>query len=180
MPQSFAAVYLHVVFSTKNRDPWLTPELAPRDHEYVGEVVRGCGCRLLIAGGMPDHIHLLVSLGREVTISGLVREVKSASSRWVHDTFADRRGFAWQAGYGAFSVSPSRLETVTRHITNQEEHHRDRTFQDEFRAMLTKVFQGQRSLRSLAPGYFRTPLRGELITRELRDRGNKTRSGSAA
>lgn len=138
MPQSLAAVYLHVVFSTKHREPWLVPDLTPRVHEYLGGVAHGHGCRLLTAGGIPDHVHLLVSLGREIAIADLVKQLKASSSRWVHDTFADRRGFTWQAGYGAFSVSPSQLTVVMRYIDTQEEHHRDRTFQDEYRELLTK------------------------------------------
>ena len=138
MPQSFAAVYLHLVFSTKNRLPLLTPDLAPRVYEYLGGVSRGSSCQLLTVGGMPDHVHLLVSIGREITIADLVKEVKSASSRWVHDTFADRPTFGWQSGYAAFSVSPSQLDRVTQYIANQEERHRTRTFQDEFRELLTR------------------------------------------
>ena len=137
MPQSHAAVYLHVVFSTKNREPRLTPNFTPRVYEYLGGVAHGNGCRLLTAGGIADHVHLLVSLGRPITIADLVKQVKAASSRWVDDTFAERREFAWQAGYGAFSVSPSQLKVVTRYIANQEEHRRTRSFQDEYRELLT-------------------------------------------
>ena len=138
MPQSHAAVYLHVVFSTKNREPRLTPNFTPRVYEYLGGVAHGNGCRLLTAGGIADHVHLLVSLGRPITIADLVKQVKAASSRWVHDTFAERREFAWQAGYGAFSVSPADAVAVVEYILNQEEHHRTTTFQDEFRDFLRR------------------------------------------
>jgi REP element-mobilizing transposase RayT len=136
MPQSFGSIHLHVVFSTKNREPLIAPALAPRLYDYIGGTLRGHKCALLDAGGMPDHAHLLVSMSREMSAAELVRVVKSNSSRWVHDTFPDLGGFAWQSGYGAFAVSYSQLGAVRAYIAGQEEHHRTRTFQDEFRAFL--------------------------------------------
>jgi REP element-mobilizing transposase RayT len=138
MPQSFAAVHIHIVFSTKNREPTITPALAPRLYEYLGGTARGLKCPLVTAGGVADHVHLLTSLGREVAIAELVRDLKAGSSRWVHETFGDRPGFAWQAGYAAFAVSGSVVEQVVRYIANQEEHHRTRTFQDEYRDFLRR------------------------------------------
>ncbi len=138
MPQSFAAVYLHVVFSTKNRESLIAPDLAPRLYEYLSGVARGNGCRLAGSGGVADHVHLLVSLGREIAIADLVRELKAGSSRWVHDTFPGLSGFAWQSGYGAFSVSVGRIAGVKTYIANQEEHHKTRTFQEEYREFLRK------------------------------------------
>jgi REP element-mobilizing transposase RayT len=138
MPQSLAAVYLHIVFSTKNREPCLTPDLSPRLHAYIGGIARGNKNLLLTSGGMPDHVHLLVSMGREQSTAELVGGIKSGSSRWVHDTFPDRRGFAWQAGYGAFSVGPTQLAVVRRYIETQEEHHATLTFQDEYRDFLRR------------------------------------------
>ncbi len=136
MPQSLVSLHLHVVFSTKHREPLITPDLAPRLYGYVGGIVCETGSVLIAAGGMPDHIHLLVSLGRQACVADLVRDVKANSSRWVHDTFPDRSRFAWQAGYGAFAVSISMVGRVRGYIANQEEHHRRRTFQDEFREFL--------------------------------------------
>lgn len=138
MPQSLAAVYLHVVFSTKHRVPAITPDLQTRLNEYLAGIARGIGAKQLDAGGVADHVHLLLSIGREHTIAGLVRELKAGSSRWVHDTFPGRRDFAWQAGYGAFSVGFPELGSVRAYIANQEEHHRTTTFQDEYRALLTR------------------------------------------
>lgn len=138
MPQSFAAVPLHVIFSTKRREPTLPPELLPRLREYVAGIVTEFDCRLLNANGVPDHLHLLVSLGRTITIADLVRRVKAGTSRWLHDTFPDLRHFGWQEGYGAFAVSPSQLKRVNAYIDRQPEHHRTVTFQDEFRVFLTK------------------------------------------
>jgi REP element-mobilizing transposase RayT len=137
VPQSLASVYLHIVFSTKNREPFITPELAPRLYPYLGGIALGNDTRLLDVGGMPDHVHLLLSFGREVTIADTVKALKGSSSRWVNDTFQTGPAFGWQAGYGAFSVGYPELGTVTTYIANQAVHHRATTFQDEFRALLT-------------------------------------------
>ncbi|MBX9622629.1 MAG: transposase [Gemmataceae bacterium] len=138
MPQSLASVYLQVVFSTKNRAPAITPDLRPRLDQYLAGTAVGTGTKLVDAGGVDDHVRLLVPLGRELTIADLVRTLKAGSSRWVHDTFPGRREFAWQAGYGAFSVEFLDLGAVRAYIAGQEQHHRAATFQDEFRALLTR------------------------------------------
>jgi REP element-mobilizing transposase RayT len=138
MPQSLVSLHAHVVFSTKNREPFITPDLAPRLYPYLGGVVRNTGSVLVAVGGMPDHVHLLVSLGRQACVADLVRDVKANSSRWVHETFPDRSAFAWQNGYGAFGVSASILEQVRGYIANQADHHRTVSFQDEFRDFLRR------------------------------------------
>ncbi len=138
MPQSFAAVQLHIVFSTKNRVPLITPDLAPRLYGYIHGIVAAGPGMLLAAGGVADHVHLLVSLGRTTSIAELVRLVKCNSSGWVHDTFPKGQDFAWQNGYGAFSVSRSQQPVVTDYINRQAEHHAQRSYQDEFREMLRR------------------------------------------
>jgi REP element-mobilizing transposase RayT len=138
MPQSLACLHVHFVFSTKHREPFLVPELAPRLYGYIGGILRADGSCLIEAGGMPDHIHLLVSLGRQMSVAETVRQVKSNSSRWVHETFPERSSFEWQKGYGAFAVSYSMVDAVRKYIQNQAEHHRVRTFQEEFRELLRK------------------------------------------
>ena len=138
MPQSFGSIQMHLVFSTKGREPWIVPDLAQRLYEYIGGTLRGNKCTLLDAGGIPDHVHLLISLSREMSTADLARIVKSSSSKWIHDTFPSMGYFAWQAGYGAFSVSYSEIDGVRRYIAKQEEHHRKMTFQDEFRTFLRK------------------------------------------
>jgi REP element-mobilizing transposase RayT len=138
MPQSLVSLNVHVVFSTKNREPFIDRELAPRLHGYVGGIVRKAGSVLLTIGGVADHVHLLVSLGRQTCIADLVRDVKSNSSGWVHETFPDRAKFAWQAGYGAFTVSRSVIERVKGYIANQEEHHKKETFQQEYLRFLAE------------------------------------------
>src|SRR5581483_7183988 len=124
MPQSYFSVNLHLIFSTKHRDPLITADLQPRLFEYVGGILREQSSVLLAAGGMPDHVHLLVSLGKEISVAELLRLVKANSSKWVHDTYPSLRHFAWQSGYGAFSVSFSNLPVVKRYLANQAEHHR--------------------------------------------------------
>lgn len=138
MPQSLASVYLHVVFSTKHCVPAIAPDLQPRLYQYLAGTASANEAKLLDAGGVADHVHLLISLGRETTIAGLVRTLKAGSSRWVHDPFPGRRDFAWQAGYGAFSVGFPELPAVRAYIAGQEEHHRAGSFQDEFRGLLTR------------------------------------------
>jgi REP element-mobilizing transposase RayT len=135
MPQSFAALQAHIVFSTRNRAPAIAADLAPKLYGYIHGIVAESGM-LIAAGGVADHVHLLVTLGREMSISELVRLIKCNSSRWVHESFPAHREFAWQNGYGAFSVSRSHREPVKRYIEMQARHHRARSFQDEFREFL--------------------------------------------
>ena len=138
MPSSFVSMNCHIVFSIKNREPLIVPDMAPRLYEYIGGTARRTGNRLLAAGGMPDHVHLLMSLGKQEAIADTVRDVKSNSSHWIHETFPQLRGFAWQAGYGAFSVSFSMADDVKRYIAGQQDHHRVRTFKEEFIAFLER------------------------------------------
>jgi putative transposase len=138
MPQSFACLYHHVIFSTKNREPLLADALRPRLYEYVGGILRAEKSSLVAAGGMPDHVHWLISLHRQTSISDTLRLIKTNSSKWIHETFPDLQGFSWQAGYGAFSVSFSRLPDVKHYIAIQEEHHRTMTFQEEFLSFLKR------------------------------------------
>jgi putative transposase len=136
MPQSFASLHVHIVFSTKSREPLISGDMATRLYDYIGGIVRVRGSVLAAAGGMPDHVHLLCSLGREISVAEALRDIKANSSKWIHETFPSQRGFAWQAGYGAFAVSYSNLPAVKRYIANQAEHHRVKTFQEEFLALL--------------------------------------------
>ncbi|MFO0950579.1 MAG: IS200/IS605 family transposase [Isosphaeraceae bacterium] len=138
MPQSLVAFYAHLIFSTRGRAPLITAELQPRLYEYIGGILRNQGCSLVAAGGMPDHVHFLVSMDKGVSVVELMRVVKTNSSRWVHDEFPGLKGFAWQAGYGAFSVSASHVERVRAYLSRQAEHHRARTFQEEFVAFLQR------------------------------------------
>src|SRR5262245_52414830 len=133
MPQSLAALYCHIVFSTKNREPWIEAALEQELYSYIGGLLRPLKCLLLAAGGTPDHVHLLVSLGRECSVSDIVRDIKANSSRWVHETFPPLSQFWWQQGYGAFSVGTPQLPTIKGYIAKQKEHHASQSFQEEYR-----------------------------------------------
>ena len=136
MPQSCANILLHLVWSTKDRRSLIHPEVKPRLHAYLAETVRATGCECPRVGGTADHVHLAVGLTRTVTVASLVNEVKSNSSRWMHEQAI--QNFAWQQGYGVFSVGPKDVDKLTQYIDTQEEHHRKRSFQEEYRAMLVR------------------------------------------
>ena len=138
MPHSFAYLLVHVIFSTKNRAPDLSPELTTRLFPYMGGIVRKCKGRALIVNGPADHVHLLLSIPATTSVADILRVLKTNSSRWVHEQFPEQRHFAWQAGYGAFTVSGSRLNDVRNYIASQEAHHRKVSFQEEFLAFLKK------------------------------------------
>ena len=131
MPQSFSCLHTHIVFSTKHRQRFLTPDLTERLHPYLGGLARNRKCDSVRIGGVEDHVHLLVRLARDVAVSEFVGAVKSVSSGWIHDEFPDRPTFAWQQGYAAFAVSLSGVEAVAAYIGAQAEHHRRKTFQEE-------------------------------------------------
>jgi REP element-mobilizing transposase RayT len=138
MPQSFTCLHYHLVFSTKHREPTITPDIRPRLWEYLGGAVRSEGGVALLVGGTADHIHMLVTLRQQPALADLMRQIKTNSSAWVHETFPAAGGFWWQAGYGAFTVSHSAVGRVKEYIANQEGHHKRRTFQDEFRGLLAR------------------------------------------
>jgi REP element-mobilizing transposase RayT len=138
MPHSFASLLVHVIFSTKNRLPDLSPKLAGRLFRYMGGIVRERKSVPLIINGPADHVHLLVSLPAAESIAELLRVVKTNSSRWVHEQFPAHKRFAWQAGYAAFTVSGSRAADVRAYIAEQQEHHRRVSFQEEFLTFLRK------------------------------------------
>ena len=139
MPQSLAKIYLHVVFSTKNRQPFLQdPELRAKTHAYLAGICRNLDSPSIRIGGIEDHVHVLCYLSRTSTISDLVRDLKRESSKWIKQQSPELRDFHWQDGYGAFSVSPSHVDGLKDYILGQEEHHRTESFQDELRRLLTK------------------------------------------
>jgi REP element-mobilizing transposase RayT len=139
MPQSLSAVYLHLVFSTKQRRPFLRDrDLREETHAYLGGISKALGCTPVRIGGVEDHVHLLARQSRTLSQAGWVKELKRSSSLWLKERDRAMCDFAWQAGYGAFSVSASNVEAVRDYIARQEEHHRKASFQDEFRAMLKK------------------------------------------
>ena len=139
MPQSLDKIYLHLVFSTKNREAWLSPELRTDLHAYLGGVCNGRNIPPVRIGGVADHVHLLARFPRTVTVAAWVEEVKTTSSKWIKPRLGNNRNqFAWQRGYGVFSISPSHVDPLIHYIDNQEAHHRKETFQDEMRRFFKK------------------------------------------
>ena len=138
MPQSLSLVIIHVIFSTKDRHPFLDTGTRPKLHAYLATVARNIDCEAYRVGGVADHVHLAIRLSRTVTIAGLVQDLKTASSKWVKTQSPELAAFAWQRGYGCFSVGPADVDALRAYIDEQENHHRTRTFQDEFRMFLKK------------------------------------------
>ncbi len=134
MPQSYGPVYLHIVFGTKDRENVLTPQLHTDFARYITPILHESRARLITEGGMPDHVHLLIDLGRESSVASVLREIEAKSSAWLRKQLGKQ--FSWQGGYGVFSVSPENLKNVVSYIENQEEHHRQRSFKEEFEEML--------------------------------------------
>jgi len=138
MSHSYLSCLVHCVFSTKQRFKTITPEIKARLWAFIGGIARENGMKAIIVGGIEDHVHVLLSLPSTISVSKAIQLIKGGSSKWVHETFAGQGSFAWQEGYGAFSVSISHLEDTVAYITGQEEHHRKRTFEEEFVAFLKK------------------------------------------
>jgi putative transposase len=138
MPQSLCSVLIHLVFSTKNRTPCITPALEAELHPYMATVFREHDSPSLSIDGTADHIHALCALGRTITIADLVEEVKTGSSKWLKTKGREFQNFHWQRGYGAFSIGQSNVAELKRYIRNQKQHHRRVTFEDEYRKLLSR------------------------------------------
>ena len=139
MPQSLSAVYIHLVFSTKERRPFLRDRnMRESLHAYLGGISKTLDCPPIIVGGTEDHVHLLARFARTITQAEWVKELKRVSNLWLKEQSRTYADFQWQGGYADFSVSPSSLERVKRYIANQEDNHRKLSFQDELRALLRK------------------------------------------
>jgi len=139
MPQSLSAVYIHLVFSTKDRRPFFRDSRLQQSlHSYLGSISKQLDCPPLITGGVEDHIHMLARFARTITQAEWVKELKRVSSIWLKEQAADLYDFQWQGGYADFSVSQSNVEQVRHYISNQPDHHRKMTFQDELRSLLKK------------------------------------------
>lgn len=138
MPQSLSKVILHIIFSTKNREPWLDSEVRSCMHAYLATICRDLGAEFVHVGGVADHVHIVPTLSRTVSQAEFIERIKKTSSKWIKGLDTRYRGFFWQRGYGAFSVSPSQLEAVLEYVDGQPEHHRTRTFQEEYRELLRR------------------------------------------
>lgn len=138
MPHTYANLLVHVIFGTKDRQPTIVQEIRPRLFAYMGGIVRELGGTPCIVNGTDDHVHMLLGLPPAKAIADVLRVVKANSSRWTHEEFPERQGFAWQSGYGAFSVSQSNADAVHTYIANQEEHHKRVSFQEEYLLFLQR------------------------------------------
>jgi REP element-mobilizing transposase RayT len=139
MSQSLVQIYLHIVFSTKHRQPFLKDKtFRERVHAYLHGILENLKCPSLRIGGTEDHVHILCRFSKGIELEDLMRELKRGSSKWIKIEPPRLGDFHWQAGYGAFSISPSHVPALTEYIANQEEHHRHESFQDEFRRLCKK------------------------------------------
>ena len=138
MPQSLSQVILHVVFSTKDRRPWLDLAVRPRMHAYLATVCRDCGCEAYRVGGAADHVHIAARLARTISQANLLENIKKTSSAWIKRQGKQYSAFFWQGGYGDFSIGWSQLGELVRYIERQEQHHRTHSFQEEYRNLLEK------------------------------------------
>jgi putative transposase len=139
MPQSLSKVLVHIVFSTKDRVPFLqNTELRNKTHAFLGGICKKQRCIPLKIGGVADHVHILATLSRTTAQADLVKELKRASSIWIKDLEPPISKFGWQSGYGIFSVGQSQIDEVKRYIENQEKHHRTVSFKEEFRLFLSR------------------------------------------
>lgn len=138
MPQSLARLHVHLIFSTKNREPWITDKIRDALHAYIGTVLAERECVPAFINSVGDHIHILFILSRKTAVSNVVEDIKKHSSRWIKTQADGSASFAWQHGYGAFSVSESKVDDVRRYVANQRDHHRVKTFQEEYRTVLER------------------------------------------
>ena len=136
MAKSYTNLIYHLVFSTKDRAPLITPATQTRLYEYIGGIIRNLGGISLGINGVADHVHVLAKLRADKALSDVLRDLKANASGWMHDVFPDSKDFAWQNGYGAFTVSASQVAAVQRYIARQAEHHQGRDFKDEFTELL--------------------------------------------
>jgi len=136
MANTFTCLQYHLVFSTTTREPWLRSDIEERVWAYLGGIARQNGLKPLLIGGADDHIHMLLGIPPTIPISEALKQLKGGSSGWIKQNITGCRGFGWQDGYGAFTLSKSQESEVKDYIRNQREHHRVRTFQEEYRAFL--------------------------------------------
>ena len=138
MANTFTSLHYHVIFSTKNREPWIRHDIEQRVWSYLGGIARENDMKPVLIGGIENHLHLLLGLPAALSVSKALQLIKGGSSAWMKETFPGLAGFGWQDGYAAFTVSKSQIPEVETYIRGQREHHRAKTFEDEYRAFLDK------------------------------------------
>jgi putative transposase len=138
MANTYTSLHYHLIFSTKNRERWISQDIEQRIWEYLGGIARQNDMKALQVGGIEDHVHLVVGISPTLAVSKALQLLKGGSCKWIHDTFPNLAHFGWQDGYGAFTVSRSQLPEVINYVAHQREHHRTRPFQEEYRTFLEK------------------------------------------
>ncbi len=136
MANTYTQLYIHIVFAVKNRDAMISREWKERIHQYITGIIQNQGHKLIAINSMPDHIHIFIGMQPNAALSDLVRDIKRDSTNFMNNEIKPRGKFGWQEGFGAFSYSHSQIDSVVKYVINQEEHHRKRTFQEEYEAML--------------------------------------------
>ena len=138
MGQSLVKQYTHIIFSTKHQQPFIIDKIEQELYKYIGGICKNMECFPVKVGGYKNHLHILCMLSKKIALMKLLEEVKSHSSKWIKTTDSHMNNFYWQNGYGAFSVNPTEIDTVKAYIENQHEHHKKKTFQEEYRELLSK------------------------------------------
>lgn len=138
MANSFLSLHVHVVFSTKNRERWIHENIENELWSYMAGIIRTHGGKALQIGGMEDHIHILMMIPATIALSDFIKRIKGESSKWLSQSYTEMRGFHWQDGYGAFSIGQSQIPQTITYIQNQKEHHRQNTFEQEYKSFLEK------------------------------------------
>jgi putative transposase len=167
MPSSWTQNYYHIVFSTKNREPWITHDLEQRLYPFLGGVSKDLACTPLAINGWYDHVHLLLRYPANLSHADMARHLKGRSSKWIHEEFKDQQHFAWQEGYGGFTVSASMVDRVKSYIDRQKEHHQTTSFKDELIKLLD--LHGIQATEDDVFGPYRPPS-GRVDSKELESR----------
>ena len=138
MANTYTSLYYHIVFSTKNRELWIKPDVEQRIWAYLGGIAKQNKMKPLQIGGMDDHVHVLLGAPAVLAPAKIAQLIKGGSSTWIHETFPQMKGFGWQDGYGAFTVSKSNVPSLSEYIQGQRDHHRTKSFQEEYLALLKR------------------------------------------
>jgi len=138
MAQTLTRLLVHIIFSTKNREPMIAPDIEDELQKYISGIARNHESQVIAIGGTFDHVHILLAQSKNIALASLLQHIKGDSSRWIKTKSPRFAGFGWQDGYGAFTISESHRDAVVAYIANQHEHHRTTSFQDELRTILAK------------------------------------------
>ena len=139
MSQSLSNILVHIIFSTKLSKPFIAQSIKNELYSYMASILKDCDCSPIIIGGIEDHVHVLCKLSKTRSMSSVIEDVKKKSSKWIKTRGIEYKNFYWQNGYGAFSIGESQVKTLKEYIQDQEEHHRKKSFKEEFREILNRI-----------------------------------------